>query len=139
MRRFIEPSQSLDKINVTPIIDVALTLVIILLMTAPMMAMSDLEVKLPAARTRQAEEYRNLTITMDPSGSVAIDEKTLPPYALERELRQRLAEPGRENALVVVRADQSLPHAAVLEVLESAKAVGAKRIAIATNPKSDVR
>jgi biopolymer transport protein ExbD len=139
VRRFIEPPQSLDKINVTPIIDVALTLVIILLMTAPMMAMSDLDVKLPAARTRQAEEYRNLTITMDAAGNVAIDEKTISAFSLERELKQRLAEPGRENALVVVRADQSLPHAAVLNVLESAKAVGAKRIAIATNPKSDPR
>ena len=139
MRRFIEPPQTLDKINVTPIIDVALTLVIILLMTAPMMAISDLDVKLPTARTRGAEEYKNLTITMDALGNVAIDEQTIAAHSLERELKKRLAEPGREEALVVVRADQSLPHAAVRDILESAKAVGAKRIAIATNPKSDAR
>jgi biopolymer transport protein TolR len=139
VRRFVEAPPTLDRINVTPIIDVALTLVIILLMTAPLMAISDLEVALPTARTRGAEEFKNLTITMDAQGQVAIDEHTIAAWALEPELAKRLAEPGRADALVVVRADAALPHSAVQGVLESAKSIGAKRIAIATNPKSGAR
>lgn len=136
MRRFVETPPTLDRINVTPIIDVALVLVIILLMTAPLMAMPELEVTLPAARTRGAEEYKNLMITMDAEGRIAIDEKTIVAGSLAGELRRRLAEPGRDESLVIVRADQSLPHVEVREVLETVKRVGAKHIAIATNQKA---
>jgi len=137
MKRFVETPTNMDRINVTPIIDVALVLVIILLMTAPLMAMPELEVTLPQARTRGAEEYKNLTITMDAEGRIAIDEKTIAPGTLGPELARRLAEPGRDESLVIVRADQSLPHVQVRQVLETAKDVGAKRIAIATNQKTN--
>ena len=47
----------ITKINVTPIIDVALVLVIILLVTAPMLSIADLPVDLPQARTREAGRF----------------------------------------------------------------------------------
>lgn len=135
MKRFVEVPTNMDRINVTPIIDVALVLVIILLMTAPLMAMPELDVTLPQARTRGAEEYKNMMITMDADGRIAIDEKTIAPGALAHELARRLAEPGREESLVIVRADRTLSHLQVRQVLETAKEVGARRIAIATNQK----
>ena len=48
----VQPSSSMYRINVTPIIDVALVLVIILLVTAPLMTVADMDVELPGARTR---------------------------------------------------------------------------------------
>ena len=47
------------KINVTPIIDVALVLVIILLVTAPILSVADLDIQLPTAHTRGAEDERS--------------------------------------------------------------------------------
>jgi biopolymer transport protein ExbD len=136
MRRLIDSSPAMDRINVTPIIDVALVLVIILLMTAPMLSSPDVEVSLPQASTRGTEEYRNMTITMGLDGRIAIDERLVSYTQLEAELARRLADPTRKNAIVVVRADAGLPHIAIREVLESARAVGATRIAIATDQKT---
>ena len=51
MRRLVEPAPVENRINVTPIIDVALVLVIILLITGPMLAVAELELVLPEART----------------------------------------------------------------------------------------
>ena len=58
IRRAVPHPEAITRVNVTPIIDVALVLVIILLVTAPMMSVADLPVDLPSARTREAEDQR---------------------------------------------------------------------------------
>ncbi len=125
----------ITKINVTPIIDVALVLVIILLVTAPMLSVADLPVDLPAAHTRDSEDERNVSITLGVNGEVAIDREVIPPGDLHRALAARLAEPGNADVLVVVRADAGTAHGAVRELLSTARAAGATRLAIATRQK----
>ena len=75
MRRRFDQGMSGDgiitKVNVTPIIDVALVLVIILLVTAPLLSVADLPVDLPQARTREAEDQRNISVTLGSDGSLA--------------------------------------------------------------------
>ena len=63
-RRSVGDQDMITKVNVTPIIDVALVLVIILLVTAPMLSVADLPVDLPQARTREAEDERNVSIRL---------------------------------------------------------------------------
>jgi len=125
----------ITKINVTPIIDVALVLVIILLVTAPMLSVADLPVDLPQARSREAEDERNVSITLSTTGAVAIDEDIVSRADLRAALAARLAKDGNADALVVVRADTGTPYSAVREILEDARAAGALRIAIATRQK----
>ena len=137
-RRVIGSQDMITKINVTPIIDVALVLVIILLVTAPMLSVADLPVDLPQARTREAEDERNVSVTLAATGRLAVDEEVVAPEALVSTLRGKLAEPGNENVLVVVRADSGAPYAAVRKILSEAKAAGASRLAIATRQKTEV-
>lgn len=129
-------SQLITKVNVTPIIDVALVLVIILLVTAPMMAMSNLPVNLPAANTREAEDERNVCITLATNGDVAVDEHQVARAMLTSALAAKLAEPGNQEVLVVVRADSGLPYAEVRKVIEEARAAGAQRMSLATRQKT---
>ena len=126
------------KVNVVPLIDVALVLVIILLVTAPMIAQSDLPVDLPEARTREAEDERNVSITLSTGGDLAVDEERVSREALGATLRSRLSQKGNENVLVVVRADSNAPYVAVREILDQARAAGAQRLAIATRQKTEV-
>ena len=126
----------ITKVNVTPIIDVALVLVIILLVTAPLLSVADLPVELPQARTREAEDERNVSITLSTTGALAVDEEIVSPEALRPALVSRLTKAGNEDVLVVVRADSGAPYGAVKELLEEARAAGAKRIAIATRQKT---
>ena len=137
MRRVVSPQIIITKVNVTPIIDVALVLVIILLVTAPMMSVADLPVDLPQARTREAEDERNVSITLSSTGRVAIDDQVVPAEALGPALRAKLAESGNQEVLVVVRADSGAPYEAVRELLKEAKAAGASRMAIATRQRTE--
>ena len=132
MRRRINQTELITKVNVTPIIDVALVLVIILLVTAPMMSVADLPVNLPAAHTREAEDERNVSITLAANGEVAVDERHIARGALRAALAERLARPGDAGVLVVVRADIGTPFQEVRRALDDARAAGAKRLAIAT-------
>ncbi len=127
----------ITKVNVTPIIDVALVLVIILLVTAPMMSVADLPVNLPEAKTREAEDERNVSITIASDGQYAIDETTVQPAQLHDALTQRLAEPGNDGVLVVVRADTGVTFLEIRKTLQEARSAGAKRLAIATRQRTE--
>ena len=138
MRSFVPRQTLITKVNVTPIIDVALVLVIILLVTAPMLAVSDLPVNLPQAQTRESEDERNLSITLSSAGELALDETRVERQALTAAVRERLAPRGNETVLVVVRADADAPYSVVRELLNDARAAGARRLAIATRQKTEV-
>jgi biopolymer transport protein TolR len=130
--RSMELPTTVAKINVTPIIDVALVLVIILLITAPMLQVSDLGLNLPQAQTRSIEDEVSLSITLASGGETAIDEDIIPPGRLGIELQERLAAADGKDLLVVVRADESIPYASVRRALRLAREAGARRLAIAT-------
>jgi len=125
----------ITKPNMTPLIDVALVLVIILLVTAPMLSVADLPVKLPQAVTREAEDERNVSITLGADGRLAVDDQVVNRADLSPTLANKLALPGNKNVLVVVRADSGAPFSEVRRLLEDARAAGAARIAIATRQR----
>ena len=133
MRRLVEPTPVLARINVTPVIDVALVLVIILLITAPMLAVAQLGLDLPEAKSQILGDEHRINVTFGRDGELAIGEDVIPRGAFARELAARLAEEGAES-LVVIRADSRLPHGTVREFVEEARAAGAARLAFATRP-----
>lgn len=128
------------RINLTPIIDVALTLVIILLVTAPMLSIADLQVRLPAADTRDLDETGFVSITLGGDGRLAIEDRLLARLEdIAPALRAHLGGLGRPDALVVLRADAGLPHGVVRQALEQARKGGAVRLAIATQQRGGSR
>jgi biopolymer transport protein ExbD len=135
IRRRHQRAEMITRPNMTPLIDVALVLVIILLVTAPMLSVADLPVNLPQAVTREAEDERNVSITLGADGRLAVDEQVVTHEALTRVLAQCLEKPGNKNVLVVVRADSGAPYSEVRQLLEQARAAGASRIAIATRQR----
>src|SRR5688572_31601885 len=127
----------ITKVNVTPIVDVALVLVIILLVTAPLLSVADLPVDLPMAHTREAEDERNVSITLSSTGALAVDEEVVTREALRGVLQSHLAQSGNQDVLVVVRADSGAPYRDVHGLLEDARAAGATRLAIATRQRTE--
>ena len=129
----------ITKINVTPIIDVALVLVIILLVTAPLLSVADLPVDLPTAHSREAEDEHNVSITLGTDGALAVDDRHVTIETLRGELRARLQSAGEREVLLVVRADSGAPYAVVRHLIEEARAAGAKRLAVATRQKTEAQ
>lgn len=130
----VETSAPVARINVTPIIDVALVLVIVLLITAPMLTVRDLGIQLPDAETRGPEDEARISITLGQTGELALDEDLVTMETLVGELRERLAED--EDRLVVVRADQVADYRQVEDVLRLTREAGVRRVAIATRQKT---
>lgn len=137
MKRFFsDTSTPVAKINVVPIIDVALVLVIILMVTAPMIAVSDLDIELPKAKTRSMEGGDRISITLDAKGRLAVDEHNVTAHEFVPTLSASLAEHENE-ILVVVRADENVPYEAVSALMKEIKTAGAKRVAIGTTQQGD--
>jgi biopolymer transport protein ExbD len=135
MRRRFVPNESENvTINVTPIIDVALVLVIILMITAPMLAVPPLELELPPAKSKTLGNEPHVNVTLSRESRVAIDDEIMPRTMLRRELAAKFEKRDEEDRFLVVRADAGVEYAAVRALLEDARAAGATRIAVATKP-----
>lgn len=131
-KSYYAPKRGIQAINMTPIIDVALVLVIILLITAPLLDAGGLKVDLPTTQTQDTRPGNRVNVTLDRAGAVAVDKVVITRQDLVTTLRARLAQPGQSRLLVVVRADGGTPYAAVRGVLDDARFAGARRLAVAT-------
>jgi biopolymer transport protein ExbD len=134
MRRTLKsPAPGIVGVNITPVIDVALVLVLILLITAPLYSVIDLGVTPPPAHTRGVEDPHRVTITVGGDGAtVAVDEIVVSFADLEEAIAARIRGNGDGDPMVVIRADKRASHAVVREVLRAARAGGGVRFAIAT-------
>ena len=122
----------MSDINMTPLIDVMLVLVVIFIITAPLLASS---VRLDLPRTDAAtptEAPQALTLSLDRAGQAYLDDK---PLALP-DLAVRLAQIAARNpdTEVQLRADQLLPYGQVLEVMGIAQKAGLTRIGFIADP-----
>jgi biopolymer transport protein ExbD len=138
-RQTLARPEIITRVNVTPIIDVALVLVIILLVTAPIITATDMRIQLPEAHTRAAEDQRNISVTLGAEGEITVDKDRVSQRDLARAVKARLATPGRDKDLVVVCADQGVAYATIEAILTDVRRAGAQRIAIATRQKQGGR
>lgn len=121
----------ISKIDITPLVGVALILVIVFMVTSPlMMTPLDLDINLPKAKTVEAKSESNITISISKENILALNEKELQLADLQGELTQMLQD--HPNRLVVIRADKGLTHSVILDLLSIAKKAGATKLAIAT-------
>ncbi len=124
---------SIAGINMAPIINVALVLVIILIITAPILSIPNIPVNLPKAVTIEAKE-RNITISYARDGRIAINTQEVSWKDLVPKLKYRLQE--NNKALVIIRADKDIPYGEVEKIFDIVvKKVGARRIAVATEQR----
>ena len=126
-------SQPMSEINVTPLVDVMLVLLVIFILTAPLLASS---IKLDLPRTDAAKPVdapKFVTLVVDQAGRVFLNDK---PVAIEQ-LANSLAQTASVNpdTEVQLRADQNVPYGKVVEVMGVAQKAGLNRIGfIADNP-----
>lgn len=123
-------------INVTPLVDVALVLVIIFMVTTPFMTQSKLSVTLPKAATDEAKNEDYVTITINKDGDMSVNEvNVFTPQELERTLKVKLA--SSEDNTVIIKADLDSTHGVVIDAMDSAKKVKPKKIYFATQQKKE--
>jgi len=124
--------QPMSDINMTPLIDVMLVLVVIFILTAPLLA-SSLRLDLPKTDAAKPQEaVRFVPVALDKAGQVYLNDQALSLQALQA----RLAEVALQNpqAEVQLRADQTVPYGRVVEVMGAAQKAGLSRIGFVAKP-----
>ena len=122
----------MSDINVTPLVDVMLVLVVIFIITAPLLA-STIRLDLPKTDAAKVMEVpRFVTLVVDKSGQAFLNDKPVP---LE-ELAQKLTQTARQNpdTEVQLRADEAVPYGKVVEVMGVAQKAGLSRIGFVAEP-----
>lgn len=130
----LDDDEIVSGINVTPLVDVCLVLVIIFMVTAPLMSDPVIKVELPRAATREGEERDKVTITLSKDGECAIDHKIYKSLdEMNEDLKVKLA--LSESKLVILRADKEALHGRLTDLMAKAKEAGAQSLTIATEQK----
>lgn len=115
-------------INVTPLVDVMLVLLIIFMVTAPLM-MSQLPIQLPKASLHQMGKPPDpVIVSMDKHDDYYIDSHPVPPGQLTKELHQLAAR--HPNNVVYVRADKSVAYGQVVALLQTVGQAGFYKVSL---------
>ncbi len=118
--------QPMSEINMTPLVDVMLVLVVIFIITAPLLV-SAVKVDLPqAAGAAALEAPKSISLSIDRAGQAFVDDKPLGTEALASALRQ--AAQRNPETEVRLRADAAVPYGRVVEVMGLTHQAGLHRI-----------
>jgi biopolymer transport protein ExbD len=136
--RFRRPLDEEPEMNLIPLIDVMLIVLIFLAVSTTYARFSELQIELPRADAVKSQSRPNeIQIGITADGRVAID-RALTPFtdaAAFAEVLARAAK-GRDNPLLVINADAQAPHQSVINVMEAARLAGLSRISFATQRQS---
>ncbi len=116
-------------INMTPMIDVMLVLLIIFMVAAPMLT-TGVDVNLPEAKTGKSLESEALTVTMTDDGRIQFGKAFVQLGVLQKQLREQ-AKLDRKRP-VMVRADHNLPYGRVIAVVDSIREAGFSQVGFVT-------
>ncbi|MDL1957799.1 MAG: protein TolR [Deltaproteobacteria bacterium] len=122
----------MSEINVTPLVDVVIVLLIIFMVTAPMMT-KGLDVKLPKTTAKSLpQKKKNIVITVNEKGKIYLSKVAVD----EVVLRRRLAEMKHEGRAqqVLLKADRTVPYGTVARVMATIREAGIEDLGLVTEP-----
>lgn len=129
-----EAPRPMAEINVTPLVDVMLVLVVIFILTAPLLAGS-IRLDLPRAEgTAPGAPGESIAVAIDAAGQVFVGGEPVDGAALAERLRGTAAR--RPDTEVQLRADAGVPYGRVVEVMGAAHAAGLHRIGFVAEPRA---
>jgi len=136
-RRNHSENKPMAEINVTPLVDVMLVLLIIFMVTAPLLQMG-IDVNLPRVKAKSidvAEEKLVLTITS--AKEIFINKNRIPIGDLRTKLESIFT--SRTDREVFMRADKAIPYGFVIEVMSEVRKAGVDKLGMITEPPEEAR
>ena len=126
------------EINVTPMVDVMLVLLIIFMVTAPLLT-AGVQVDLPDSKAAALEQDQEpVAISIDASGGVFIDDSPIAAAALPERLQQIAASSHQEGGpRIYLRADRGLDYGRVMELMGEINRAGLRRVALVSTAREE--
>lgn len=122
----------ISEINVTPLVDVMLVLLIVFMVSAPLMQQG-IQVDLPKTKSPAlSEQEKPVVLVVNKGGSVQIAGTTIQPSQLSEKLKAIFEK--REKKEIFIQADKGIPYGTVASVMSQAQAAGIVRIGLVTEP-----
>ena len=135
MQEFEPEEDAITGINVTPLVDITLVLLIIFMVTARFISEPSIGVSLPKSSSSNAGEAseKNVFLTIDQAHDIFIDNSKVEPGTLETRIKDLLQK--RPGFHLIVRADKNVSHGEVISVLDQVRSQGVTEFGIAVEGK----
>jgi biopolymer transport protein TolR len=127
---------SLAEINVVPLVDVVLVLLIIFMLTAPIIQ-SGIEINVPKTRTVKELTQDRLVIQINREQRLFFGSTPVNINELEARLKEKFKDPAQ--AKIYLRADEEVPFGTIAKVMDRAKTAGVENINIVTQPLEETK
>lgn len=126
-----ESTSTLNDINVTPLVDIMLVLLVIFIVTAPLLT-NTIPVNLPKTDTvdNVAAPVTPLVINVDQQGKITLDDRAVPLEQLQQQLSDAAA--GRKEPQVQLQADEGVNYGTVAKVMAIIERAGITRLSVMT-------
>ncbi len=122
----------ISDINVTPLVDIMLVLLIVFMLTASLIHKQAIEVELPAASSGAVPEPTTLAITLDQQGKLYLDGEPTSGADLRAAVQEAVREDDKAQAIIA--ADKRVSHGRVVWVIDAVKQAGVASFAINIDP-----
>jgi len=122
---------SLSEINVVPLVDVVLVLLIIFMLTAPIIQ-SGIEINVPKTKTVKELTQERILVSIDREQKLFLNDDPININELESHLKKKIK--GPSLAMIYLRADEEVPFGTIAKVMDRAKIAGVENISVVTQP-----
>ena len=136
-RRNPNDNRPMSEINVTPLVDVMLVLLIIFMVTAPMLQMG-IDVNLPRVKAKSVDvAEEKLVLTINGAKEIFLNKSRMPLSELGTKLKHIFV--SRIEREVYMRADRNVPYGFVVEVMAEVRKAGVDKLGMITEPPEEPR
>jgi len=121
---------SMAEINVTPLVDVMLVLLVVFILTAPLIVPQSMKVNLPKTQAvTQEDKGKKLQLVIESSGALTLDDKPVTDKELEKQLAAAASNP---DASLSIQADKAVPYGRVAELMALSQGAGMVKLSFVT-------
>ncbi|MCC7528731.1 MAG: biopolymer transporter ExbD [Candidatus Melainabacteria bacterium] len=128
--------ENFEEINVTPLTDVFLVLLVIMILIAPLIDKSELKIKPPETQNaKKDDESKGIFIDVDETGQIAINGRFVPsnePQVIREKIEEQLKKLGKKDVACTVNADAESKQKDIVAIMQAAAEAGIKRMRVAT-------